>query len=145
QKHYGAKKEEGRLRALPNKGGKNTPPPVPPKHFKNRRLRDSPHFFQFRENRRLKNPKPDIQPDEDQDETEKERHAPAPLQELIVCRPHRHQSYRTIREHHSCGRAKLCPACRKAAPLRIGPFTGEENRAAPFAADADTLDNASQS
>src|SRR5580700_335510 len=90
----------------------------------------------------FENPEPDIEPDRDHNDAEQERDAPAPDQELVAGNPAEHE-YREVGQQQAGGSAELRPGSDKAAML-VGacPLHRQQYRAAPFATDPDTLDEA---
>src|SRR5436190_12426067 len=110
--------------------------------FEDRRALDLAFRDELGEDRRLQDAQPDIETHADQEQAQEERYAPAPGEELLA----RHLAegeHREIGEEKPARHAKLRPGGDEAARM-VGarPFHRHQHRAAPFAADAYTLDEA---
>ena len=89
-------------------------------------------------------PKPDVQAERDQDNAEQEGNAPAPRKEVLA-RHRAQREDRQIREKQASRYAELRPGSDESAmAIRLCPLHREKHRAAPFAADADTLNEAQE-
>src|SRR5262249_36007634 len=94
------------------------------------------------EDRSFEDAEADPQADPDHHDRDQERDAPAPDEELIAGNLAEDQ-HGEVGEEQAGGPAELRPGRDEAAVLvRARPFHREEDRAAPFAADADALDEA---
>ena len=111
-------------------------------HFEHRHAFDAVFGDHLLEDRGFEDAEPDPQPDPDHDDADQKRDAPAPHQELVARKPAEHQ-HRQIGQEEPGRRAELRPGRDEAAMLGGSrPFHGQQYRAAPFAADADPLDQA---
>ena len=94
------------------------------------------------EDRCLEDAEPDPQANPHHDEAQPERDAPPPAQELISRHLTERQD-REVREEKTGRPAELRPGSEELAIFAgAGPFHRQQHRAAPFAADADPLDEA---
>src|SRR3984957_6288217 len=97
---------------------------------------------QFGEHRRLHDAEPDVEADADQYAAERERDPPPPGETLLTGHLTEAEN-REIGEEKSARNAKLRPGGDEPARLvATRPFHRHQHRTAPFAADADTLDEA---
>src|SRR5262249_60984946 len=91
---------------------------------------------------RLENSKPDVKSHEHEQQAQNERYAPAPDQELVAGHL-AEREHGQVGEEEPAGHAELRPGGDESAGMiRARPFHRHQHRAAPFAADADTLDEA---
>src|SRR5262249_31875051 len=111
-------------------------------HFENRGALNLPLSDEPREHRRLHDPQANPEPDRHQNEAQGERQAPTPREELVT-RHLAEGNNREVGEEQTAGHAELRPRRDEAARM-VGarPFHRQQHRAAPLAADADTLDEA---
>src|SRR6266550_2434089 len=92
------------------------------------------------EERSLEHPQPDIQADSHQQDAEVERHPPAPGGKPFRTGDVTHDVESTVRQHQPDGDTELRPAGPETALTTMSPLHRHQHRAAPFAADADPLD-----
>ena len=86
----------------------------------------------------------DPESEADQHRGEQERHAPAPGLELLLGEGEREAGESAVGHEVAGGRADLGGRGPESAAPRIAVFAGQQDGAAPFAADGDTLGEAQQ-
>ncbi len=116
--------------------------PVLPQHVFERRLHELAALLELLEHGRFLHACPDVEARDHQGNAQEERNPPAPVEERFVVGECRHDRQRAVGKHHPRRRSELRKACREAARLRVGPFRGHQHRAAPLAADRQTLEDA---
>ena len=138
----GGEDVEGRLLGEPQERRLQDLPPVAADDLAHRGAFDATLLDQPLEERRLQHAQPDVQADPDQDDAEVERYPPTPAGEAFLTGDVAHDEQRAVREEQTDRDTKLGPAGDQAAPAAVTPLHREQDRAAPFAADADPLGKA---
>ena len=140
--HEGGEDIERCLLGHAGEGAENDLLRLPFDHLEDRGFLDLLFKHELGEHRRFHDSQADPEADPDQDQTQEKGHAPAPGQELIA----RHRAegeHRQIGEEQPAGYAELRPRRDEAARVvGFAPFHRHQHRPAPFAADADALDEA---
>src|SRR5207245_6833287 len=108
--------------------------------FDYRRALDAAFLQNSREHRGLEDAEADIEPDRDHDDREPERDAPSPCEKLIA-RDGAESQHREVGKEQPGGAAPLRPRGNETG-VGSRPFHRHQCRAAPFAADAETLNKA---
>ena len=140
-----AEQVEAGLLADARAGGEQDFAPVPAERFADRIRREFFAVLKPGEEGTLQNAQANQQAKHDKKAAQEERHAPAELDECIPWPD------ALTRRHHRRGRKKserdtrLRPTAIEAALALMSGFHGQQDGAAPFATDADPLQNAQES
>jgi hypothetical protein len=142
--NVGGEEVETRLFGNACPGGQHDLVQVLAEDFGHRRASDLADLLELEEQRRFQDTDADKQPDEDQQSAQKEGNAPAPGEERIVPELPLHKFDRARRTQQSQRHAGLGPAGIEAALTTVAVFQRQQDRSAPFTADAHTLENAQE-
>ncbi len=132
--------EGGGLHHFQTRGDQHFPPVVF-ERLAQRSLRHLARLFHLLKGGRFVDVFADPQAEENEDGAEQERNAPAPGEKLRLIEQG-HQRDDEGCHQHADGHAGLGNTAEKAFPLFRGVFVGQQQRAAPFAADTHALNNA---